>query len=348
MANVTEQEKVLVTGASGFIAGHCVKALLDKGWAVRGTVRSVADEAKIAHLRALEGADRLELVEADLTSDDGWGEAVAGCSYVLHVASPFPAALPQHEDELVRPAVDGTHRVLSACAATNAAVKRVVMTSSVAAVASGHEQSTGKVFTEADWSNAEKCEAYQKSKTLAERHAWKFVEELPAEKKFELAVINPGFVIGPLMNSVPGTSAEVIRRLLSRDMPACPQLGFSMVDVRDVAEAHILAMIKPGAAGNRYICAGEHLWMRDMAKILDAEFRPRGYKVPTGHLPYAILWLAARFDKTLRGTLPFIGRKEEVSNAKAKSELGWKQRSYRESLVDMGNSAIEVGLVQAR
>ena len=144
MANVTEKEKVLVTGASGFIAGHCVKALLDEGYSVRGTVRSVANEAKVAHLRALEGADRLELVEADLTSDAGWGEAVAGCSYVLHVASPFPAASPEHEDELVRPAVDGTHRVLSACAATNGAVKRVVMTSSVAAIAFGHEQSTGK------------------------------------------------------------------------------------------------------------------------------------------------------------------------------------------------------------
>ncbi len=334
---------VLVTGATGFVAGHCVEALLRRGYRVRGTVRSLSNESKVAHLRRF--GDGLELVEADLTGDAGWDRAVEGCTYVLHVASPFPATLPDDESELVTPAVEGTKRVLRACAATRGKVKRVVLTSSVAAVAFGHDDKTDHVFDEDDWSVVDRCEPYQKSKTLAERAAWDFVSSLQDDERFELAVINPGFIAGPLMSNCGGTSAEVVKRLMDRDMPACPQLGWSMVDVRDVAEAHVLAMTKPEAAGNRYICGGKHIWMRDIAKILDEEFRDQGYRVPTGHLPYPVLWLAARFDKTLRMALKSIGKREEVSCGKAERELGWTRRSYRETLADMGNSAIELGIV---
>lgn len=337
---------VLVTGASGFVAGHCLQALTAAGFKVRGTVRSLKSLAKIQHLEKI--APGVELVEADLSSDDGWEAAVAGATYILHVASPFPATIPDHEDELIRPAVDGTVRVLQAAANTNGAVKRVVVTSSIAAIAYGHDSAPTKPYTEADWSVPEKCQPYPKSKTLAERAAWDFVAALPAEQKFELAVILPGFVAGPLVSAADGTSAEVIRRLLKREMPACPALGWAMVDVRDIAAAQVAAMTKPEAAGQRYICAGEHIWLRDIAKILDQEFRPRGYRVPTGHLPYAALWLASRFDKGLRLTLDSIGRKEQVSSAKAQKELGWTQRSYRETLIDMGNSAIQLGIVPAR
>src|SRR6185295_4892244 len=173
----------------------------------------------------------LELVEADLTADAGWSEAVAGCTHVQHVASPFPAEVPKHEMDLIRPAVDGTLRVLRACAAAGT-VKRVVLTSSVAAVAFGHADGADYVRTEADWSEPERCDAYPKSKTLAERAAWDFVASLPPERRFELAVINPGFVLGPFLNADAGTSGEVVRKLLAREMPACPEIGFAPVDVR--------------------------------------------------------------------------------------------------------------------
>jgi nucleoside-diphosphate-sugar epimerase len=339
---------VLVTGASGYVAGHCVRELLEHGYRVRGTVRNLADSRKTEHLRRMAAPDgSLELVEADLSADRGWREAVAGCTYVLHVASPFPAEIPRDEMELIRPAVDGTKRVLRACAESGT-VKRVVLTSSVAAVAFGHTGGHDVVRTEADWSKIENCEAYQKSKTLAERAAWELVNELPDGQRFELAVINPGFVLGPLLNAAPGTSGELIRKLMVREMPACPEIGFAPVDVRDVAIAHRLAMERPEAPGNRYICAGAHLWVQDMAKILAAEFNPRGYRVPTGRLPYWVMWIIARFDKAVRLALGYVGRRELVSSAKAERELGWRMRPVEQTILDTARTMIEQGVVPAR
>jgi nucleoside-diphosphate-sugar epimerase len=340
---------VLVTGASGYIAGHCVRELFEHGYRVRGTVRHLADTRKTEHLQRMATAlgGSLELVEADLSADRGWREAVAGCRYVLHVASPFPAEVPKDEMDLIGPAVDGTRRVLQACADAGT-VQRVVMTSSVAAVAFGHTDGHDRVRTEADWSQVDNCEAYQKSKTLAERAAWKYVEQLPAERRFELAVVNPGFVLGPLLNADPGTSGELIRKLMVREMPACPEVGFAPVDVRDVALAHRLAMERPEAPGNRYICAGEHLWVRDMARVLAAEFNPRGYRVPTGRLPYWLMWIIARFDKAVRLALDYVGRKEIVSSAKAQRELGWTMRPIEETILDTARTMIEYGVVPAR
>ena len=249
--------------------------------------------------------------------------------------------------ELIGPAVGGAKRVLEACA-DSGTVKRVVMTSSVAAVAFGHKDGNGAVRTEADWSVPENCDAYPKSKTLAERAAWDFVAALPPARRFELAVINPGFVLGPLLNADQGTSGELVRKLMVRDMPACPEIGFAPVDVRDVAIAHRLAMEVPQAAGNRYICAGEHLWVQDMAKVLAVEFNPRGYRVPTGRLPYWLMWIFARFDKAVRLALTFVGRKELVSSAKAQRELGWTMRPVRESIIDTARTMIEQGVVPAR
>jgi nucleoside-diphosphate-sugar epimerase len=349
MATNEKNALVLVTGASGYIAGHCVRELLEHGYRVRGTVRSLADPRKTDHLRRIASDlhGSLELVEADLTADRGWREAVAGCSYVLHVASPFPAEIPKDEMDLIRPAVDGTRRVLQACAEAGS-VRRMVMTSSVAAVAFGHTDGQAAVRTEDDWSKVENCEAYQKSKTLAERAAWDFVKGLPPDRRFELAVINPGFVLGPLLNADQGTSGELIRKLMAREMPACPEIGFAPVDVRDVALAHRLAMERPEAPGNRYICAGEHLWVQDIAKVLAAEFNPRGYRVPTGRLPYWLMWIIARFDKAVRLALGYVGRKELVSSAKAQRELGWTMRPMRETIIDTGRTMIEHGLVPSR
>ncbi|QLY29139.1 aldehyde reductase [Nocardia huaxiensis] len=318
--------RVLVTGVSGYLAGHVVSELQQQGYEVRGTVRSLAKSAATAHLTGVE------LVEADLSSDAGWAEAVAGCRFVVHTASPFPPREPEHEDELIRPAVDGTLRVLRAAAV--AGVERVVLTSSIAAVRIGRTHEC----TEADWSDLAACDAYPKSKTLAERAAWDFAAEHP---ELELAVINPGMILGPIQHgSGLSTSADVIRILLAREMPALPNIGFSTVDVRDVATAHRLAMELPQAAGNRYIVAGEHIPLRDMARTLATR-----YRVSTLAMPDFLVRLAGRFDANARSAARFLGREERVSAAKARRELGWTMRPFTESLFDTAAGLIDHGVV---
>lgn len=316
--------RVLVTGASGFIARHVIADLQAHGYVVRGTAR-----------RPVAGLD--DVVTADLAADAGWAEAVADCDYVLHVASPFPVGVPKSDDELVRPAVDGTLRVLRAAA--DAGVKRVVLTSSIAAIVSGYRDAV--VRTEADWSDVDHSSAYAKSKTLAERAAWDFARE----SGLELVALNPGMVLGPLGGPGVNTSVDVVRRLLVRDVPGAPKIGFSLVDVRDVAVAHRLAMESPIAPGNRYILAGDHLWMREIAAVLAEEFNPRGYRVPTGSMPTWLLRLVAIFDPSVRQALDFIGRMELVTADKARSELDWTMRPVRDTILDTANSLVEMGLV---
>lgn len=332
----------LVTGATGFVAGHVIEELLTHGHRVRGTVRSLRDPGRVAHLRAL--AERtggsLELVEADLLDDAGWAEAVAGCEDVLHVASPFPATVPENPRELERAAVDGTLRVLRASA--GAGVRRVVTTSSVAAVAGGRPPGETRVRDESDWGDPELAPPYPRSKILAERAAWQFAGEHP---ELELTAINPGMVLGPIQHAAAGTSVDAVRRLLSRDIPAVPRLGFCPVDVRDVARAQRLALEAPHAAGKRYVCAGDNLWFGEMARMLAEEFGPLGYRVPTRHMPYAMLWAASRFDRNLRLALTFVGRPELVSARRAHEDLGWTMRPIRETVADTGHSLIAHGLV---
>lgn len=336
--------RVLVTGATGFVAGHVIVELLAHGYAVRATVRDLADTRKRAHLADLaarSGAD-LEFVAADLTGDAGWAAAVSGCAKVLHVASPFPAAPPADEKELIRTAVDGTLRVLRACAA-DPGVERVVVTSSLAAVAHGHRDNA--VRTEADWTVVERSPAYQRSKTLAERAAWEFAAGLPAARGFELVVVNPGMVLGPLLSPETSTSHEPVRRLLSGATPGVPRVGWSVVDVRDLAVAHRLALEKPQAAGKRFLCAGPHLWMGEMAEILAAEFGPRGFRVPTRPLPGWLVRGVALFDRSLRLTVPTLGRVERVSAERAHRELGWSMRPVEETLRDTAESLLRQGVV---
>lgn len=326
------RETVLVTGASGFIGGHCIAELAGHGYAVRGTAR---DPAKAAHLSGIA-----DLVTADLGSDDGWAEAVEGCTYVLHVASPFPIDDPADHDDLIRPAVDGTLRVLRA-SAKSGTVKRVVVTSSLTAMRPpGIARREVRTLREDDWADpAASDDAYQKSKTLAERAAWDFARE---DGGIELAVINPGLTIGPVQHAAVGTSLEPVRRLLAREIPGAPRLGWAIVDVRDLASAHRLAMETPEAAGNRYICAGPHVWVRDMAKILATR-----YRVPTRPLPYWALWAVGRFDPDIRGILDSVGQQEVASADKARRELGWTMRPLEESLFDTAASLIDHGLVSA-
>jgi nucleoside-diphosphate-sugar epimerase len=322
--------RVLVTGASGFVGGHCVTELIAHGYEVRVAVRNPAG---VQHLAGVS-----EVVHADLESDSGWADAAAGCNYVLHVASPLPLSAPEDENDVIRPAVDGTLRVLRASAASGT-VKRVVVTSSTDAVRpafSAHPDA--KTLTEEDWADPAASHGYQKSKILAERAAWDFAR---ADGGIELAVICPGMVLGPVQHAALSSSLEPVRRLLAREVPGVPRLGWATVDVRDLAVAQRLAMETPHAAGNRYICAGPHVWLRDIAKILSAR-----YRVPTWPLPYAFLWAAGRFDPAIRGILDLVGQKECFSADKARRDLGWTTRPLSDTLFDTAASLFDYGLVK--
>lgn len=336
---------VLVTGASGFIAMHCIIKLLENNYKVRGTLRSPEREVSLRKTFAKYASDsgQLEFFTADLASDDGWNEAVQGCQYILHVAAPFLPAPPKNEDDEIKPAREGTLRILKAAASAN--VKRVVMTSSIAAIVIGHDDDT-KVFTEDDWSRLDgDANAYQKSKTLSEQAAWDFVKGLEGDDALELAVINPGMVLGPILDADYSPSGEIIRKLMRREFPGCPDLGWPMVDVRDVADAHVTAMTTTEAAGKRFCCAIENHSMQEIARILNKEFAHRGYKVPTRKLPNFMMRIASLYDKTVRLVIKDLGKRTEVSNARIKEVLNWKPHSLEEMVVAMAESMIKHGVV---
>jgi dihydroflavonol-4-reductase len=283
-------DRVLVTGATGFIAQHCMVQLLDAGYDVRGTARLANRTAEVVailapHLSdpARGRLDTLEVVAADLTSDDGWRGAVEGCRYVMHVASPLPRGVVKDENELIVPARDGALRVLRA--AHDAGVERVVLTSSLSAIVYGNDRS--RVFTEDDWSNldGERIGAYDKSKTIAERASWDYMESVKGESSMDLTVINPGLVLGPLLSNDWGTSGEMVKRILEHKVPAIPNISFATVDVRDVASAHVSAMVNPDAAGQRFICAEANHSMMEIAEILKANYSAPGIQDPDGTSP---------------------------------------------------------------
>ena len=334
---------VLVTGASGYIASHIVKQLLARGDVrVRGTVRSLKDEKKAQLLRDLVPDARypLELVEAELLNEESWKEAVKGCSHVYHVASPFPAAQPRDENDLIRPAVEGTLNVLKACS-EDGNVKRVVLTSSIAAVSNGLNGENGKEYTEADWSNEADCAPYEKSKLKAERAAWDFVEKLEEGKKFELAVINPSAVIGPFAYPANSTSVGIIVTILGNKMPALPHLYMPLVDVRDVAACHIAAMEKPEAAGNRYIAYAKSMWMKEVADVIAAEFKPMGYKIPSWNMPKLGVWLAKWFDQSAKLIYPNLDKVLTYNTEKMRGELGIEPRDANATILDTCYDLIE-------
>jgi dihydroflavonol-4-reductase len=340
--NQGRRGRVLVTGATGYVAGHCISDLLTRGYDVRGTVRNLKT-ADMAHLRpAIEVASgAFDLAEATLDADDGWAEAASGCDYVLHVASPIPFKAPRHEDELIRPAVDGTTRVLTAAAKTG--VKRVVCTSSLDVVTRNSATAT-RQRTEADWSDLAECNAYAKSKLLAEKKAW----DLAADHGIELAVVHPGAIIGPPLQVKKESSADIVRRMLAGEMPAIPPLNLAFTDVRDLAAAHRLALEVPEAKGNRYICANGHLPMTGIAAILKEEYGPRGYKITTRPLPAWILRVAASFSSEAKLGVDMLGIKHDVTVEKAVRELGWTPRPVRESVLDTAESLISAGIVRPR
>ncbi|MGD9814706.1 MAG: SDR family oxidoreductase [Hyphomonadaceae bacterium] len=340
-------ELVLVTGGSGFVGAHCILQLLQKGYRVRTTVRSLAREADVRAMLKQGGANpgaALEFAAADLTGDAGWPGAVAGCAYVLHVASPFPPAIPQHEDELIVPAREGALRVLRA--AREAGVKRVVLTSSFAAIGYG-QKPKGRPFNETDWTdpNGEDVRAYVKSKTLAERAAWDFIAKEGGA--LELTVVNPVAVFGPVLGPDYSTSILLVQRLMDGAMPGCPRLYFGAVDVRDVAWMHVECMTNPAAKGERFLAvAGDFVSIAEIARILKRRLGPAAKRVPTLELPDFLVRLAAMRDSAVQQILPELGKRKNGSNEKARRVLGWQPRSTEESLVATAQSMIELGLLK--
>jgi nucleoside-diphosphate-sugar epimerase len=338
---------VLVTGGSGFIGCHCILQLLAAGHRVRTTVRSLKRECDVRAMLMEGGAepgDRLSFTAADLQNDAGWSEAVAGCEYVLHVASPLPPKLPKHEDDLIVPAREGTLRVLRA--SREAGVKRVVLTSSFAAIGYGHK-SQSTPFNETNWTelNARGVPPYVKSKTLAERAAWDFIANEGGN--LELSVVNPVFVLGPVLGPDYSTSILLVQRLMDGAMPGCPRLYLGVVDVRDVADLHIRAMTHPLAKGERFLAvAGDFMWLLDIAKVLKSRMGALAKRVPTRQLPDWLVRIAAMRDPAVKLILPELGRMKNATNEKAKRMLGWAPRSNEESIVATAESLVRLGLLR--
>ena len=334
-------DKVLVTGATGYIGLHCIHQLLNQGYAVNGSIRS--PERKEEIFEALKNhntsTENLNLFTFNLTEDDGWDEGMEGCDYLLHVASPI--ALENHdEDFFVKPAVAGVKRAFKFAKKHN--VKKVVLTSSVAAIFDTLEEKT--YYDETDWSDPDNpsISHYAKSKTLAERAAWDFVKN--EDNPFELAVINPALVIGPSLSGDLGESNKAIAMVATGKMPVAVPLQFGYVDVRDVATAHVLAMQNSNSNGERFALAEKDLWYKDVAKVL----RDNGFdKAPTFNVPVWLAKILANFSKELKITLPYLGRVRSVKNtSKAKDILGWNPRPAEQSIIDIAEQIKEMGLIK--
>ncbi|RWD61181.1 MAG: aldehyde reductase, partial [Mesorhizobium sp.] len=326
---------------------HCILALLKAGCRVRTTVRSAKREADVLGMLKAGGAgpgDALSFAHADLMADAGWREAVAGCHYVLHVASPFPPGVPKHEDELIVPAREGALRVLRA--ARDAGVERVVLTSSFAAIGYGQTPVPGHPFTEENWSNLSKnVSAYVKSKTLAERAAWDFVGREGGA--LELAVVNPVGIFGPVLGPDHSTSTDFIRRLMDGEMPGLPRMVFGVVDARDVADLHLRAMANPAAKGERFLAvSGDFMTILEIAQALKARLGDRASRITTRVLPDWLVRIVGLFDGQAAQIVTELGKARNATGGKAMRMLGWAPRPREEALAATGESLIRLGLLK--
>lgn len=345
---------VLVTGASGYLATHIIKQLLDQAHVhVRGTVRSMADKSKVAPLQELGSRARypLQLVEADLLHPQSWVEAVRGCSYVYHVASPFLVGEPAHPDGVMKPAVEGTINVLSACR-DSGTVKRVVLTSSISAVSGGNIAQPSRpqnyVFTEDDWSNPAPSSLHHLSKYEAEKRAWDFVKGLENNEKakFELVTCCPGRINGPLLSRSSGAATAHGFSIFMQGMAGVPDLYFATIDVRDAATAHIRAMDTPIAAGKRYLLVHNRPHsFKETIDILREEFEPQGYTFSRRTLPKAVFWIMKWFNTNAKTVYQSMGHHSSWNNSRMKKELGIEPRPYKNTVLDMAYSVIELGFV---
>lgn len=339
---------VLVTGGSGFIGSHAILQLLAAGHQVRTTVRNLKREGDVRALLKTGGAEpgaALSFFAADLEKDEGWAEAVQGCDFVLHVASPFPPSIPKHEDDIIIPARDGALRVLRA--ARDANVKRVVLTSSFAAVGYGHPQQDAP-FDETNWTDPDGGDVtpYVKSKTLAERAAWDFIDKEGGG--LELSVVNPVGVFGPVLGPDYSTSIIIVQRLMDGAMPGCPKLAFGVVDVRDVVDLHLRAMTHPAAKGERFLAvAGDFMSILEISKTLKARLGDAAKRAPVNELPNWLVRLVAVFDPEVRQITPELGKHKNATNAKARRLLDWAPIEREDAIVATAESLLRLGLLKS-
>jgi dihydroflavonol-4-reductase len=335
-------DSVLVSGGSGYIAGFLIRQLVAEGWNVHTTVRSLAKESAVRQLLAVDNR-RLEFFAADLTADAGWAEAMAGCSHVAHVASPLPRGVPKDANELIVPARDGALRALRAAKA--AGVKRFVMTSSVAAIAYGRGRGVHH-FTEADWTRLDKpgLPPYIQSKTIAEHAAREWVAKEGAG--IEFCSINPSVVLGPVWSRDYSASVVIVKKLLDGSLGACPDIGFGIVDVRDVADLHVRALTASGLAGERFIASGRFMKLREIADVLRAELGPQAHRVTTRNAPDWLVRVAALFNPVARAVVSELGSVRHQDASHAKAVLGWATRPEEQSIVESGRCLIDLGIVK--
>ena len=337
---------VLVTGITGFIGSHIAIKLLNAGYAVKGTMRNL--ERKDSILKILKEnspvSDKLEFVKGELTVPDDWDKAVRGMDYVMHVASPLPFDLKKDANDLIIPAKEGTLNVLKA--ANKHKVKRVVLTSSIAAIGHGHKEKK-RIYTEEDWTYLKEEEKdlppYVLSKTIAESEAWKYINQ--PDVNTELVAINPGYVLGPLLEKDYSDSALIVKKLMTGEIPGLPKISFPLVDVRDVAEMHLWAMEKPSAAGNRFICVNRSSTYQEIAKTLKDAFPEFRKKINTFTLPDFLIRFYSLFYKDAKAIIIELGRNREYDNSQAVKMFNWKPRSNKEAILSMGESLIRFGVV---
>ena len=318
----SSKKKVIITGVSGFLGSQVCNVYLQDGtFTVRGTVRDKNNEKKLAPLRQAFGDkfQELELVEADLLKPESLDAAIAGNDYVVHTASPFPLDNPKREEELIKPAVEGTMAVVRA--AHKHRVKRVVITSSVIAIMQQHNQNIKELFTEDDWSDLTSCLAYAKSKTLAEKAAWDFLHSLPEEERFELVIINPALIMGPSLIAGDFSSGQFVKNMMIGKHPFMPKVKMPIVDVRDVAVAHLQGLKVPEAAGKRFILNAKAMWFKDMALGLKKNY-PTGFNIKTGEIGYCPIKMASMFDASVKQILPFWNKNFDMDNTRSREILG--------------------------
>lgn len=335
---------VLVTGGTGYIAGELIKQLLARGWTIHTTVRSKAkSEAGLRRRFGDPGDNRLKVFQLDLMDDAGWSEANEGCTHVAHVASPIPAKPPKHEDDLIVPAREGTLRALRFAKA--AGVKRFVQTSSTAAVVYGRDRGE-YTCDESDWTNIDHPDAYPyvKSKTIAERAARDWVDENGGDMEF--VSVNPGMVLGPVDSGDFSASVELVQQLMDGSMPMAPDLGFPIVDIRDIADLHIKALEEPGLAGERFLGAGEFLKAIEVGAVLRARLGDKARKVPTKKMPDWLVSVLGLVNAEVRGIKSELGKVRHVDASHAKERLGWTMRAVEDTIAETGESLIQHGVVK--
>ncbi|OJJ15406.1 aldehyde reductase [marine bacterium AO1-C] len=338
--------QVLVTGGTGFLGSHCVLQLLNQGFKVRTSLRNLNKKEGVLAMLQNQGARSLEnlsFVEADLAKDDHWDKAAEGCDYILHVASPFPFKMPKDESELIKPAVNGTLRVLKAASKTE--VRRVVLTSSFAAVGYSHKDFS-KPITEEDWTNPQdkNLSAYTKSKTLAEKVAWEYIQNV--DSTLELAVICPRYILGPSLGTNLTTSLTAMKQLFDGTMKATPNISYGIVDVRDVADLHIRAMTDENAKNQRFLASsGPEMSFHEIALFLKEKLGEQAKKVTTRVYPNWLIRLVALFNPAAKGIAPHLGKTLVSNNHKATRLLGWQPRSNQEAILASIDSILAVDKV---